>query len=783
MTRDAGNRLLLRSSAMAPALALAACGGGGGGRVVTTPDPVQQVPAPTPTPTPTPTPAPTPAPSPTPTPMSSYDTSEYRATVGAVSLNALAAYNVGATGKGVSIGIIDSGIDLQSAEFGDRVSAASRDVAGNSSVDDQAGHGTAVAFTAAGRRNGAGTQGVAFDATLVVLRADRPGTCTTADTDDSDPCKFSTVAIGQGIDAAREAGAKVINLSLGGAAMPQELMQAVNRATAAGIILVIAAGNDYADNPSEAANPDPFAQVASNDGVARNLVIIAGSVGSSDQISAFSNRAGSFSAHYLTAVGERVRAPDNNDTPYLWSGTSFSAPQISGAIALLAQAFPNLTGSQIVDILYRTARDAGAAGVDPVYGNGVIDLTRAFQPVGTTLLAGTKTAVSLTSNATLSAPMGDAAVGTLGAVVLDSYRRAFAMDLGGTIRRRGPRPAFGGALQTRQRSVAVARGGMTVSMTLAPRGNGAIAVERTTLSDAQAVGARAIAGQVTQRLGEKAAFGFAFSQGGGQLTAQLAGQREPAFLVAVDGGAGFDIAPRAASAYRQQVKGFGLTAAIESGDVVAWRDPALTGLTGYRRSGYDRVTLALDRRVGDVSTVVSATRMAEDGTLLGARFDWGLGGARADSWFLDAKARWAMGDGWTLGGTMRRGWTAAGLRGALSGLGTVRTGAFAADVGKDGMFGTDSIGLRIAQPLRVSRGGIDYALPTGYDYSTLAVTGWTMQRLNLAPTGREIDVEARYSVVLPGGDVQANLFWRRNPGNIAALPADYGLAVRYGVGF
>ena len=44
-------------------------------------------------------------------------------------------------------------------------------------------------------------------------------------------------------------------------------------------------------------------------------------------------------------------------------------------------------------------------------------------------------------------------------------------------------------------------------------------------------------------------------------------------------------------------------------------------------------------------------------------------------------------------------------------------------------------------------------------------------------------MEARYRILIPGGDLQTNLFWRRNPGNIASIAADYGIAVRYGVGF
>lgn len=766
---------LLAGAAAIGTLALSGCGGSGAGVNSAAPPPAAAIV--TPTPTIALSPAATPAPTPTPAATNSYDTAEYRATVGAVSMNALAAYTKGATGAGVALAVIDTGIDLQSQEFGSRIAATSRDVAGNASIDDEGGHGTAVAFVAAGRRNDSGSHGVAFDATLVVVRADRPGTCATEGQSGSDSgCKFNTDTIAKGVDAARSAGARVINMSLGGTAMPQTLIDAIGRATAQGIVVVIAAGNDGSDNP------DPFTAVAGN-AAARNLVIVAGSVGSNDALSPFSDKAGTGAAHYLAAVGERVRAPDHTNTSFLWSGTSFAAPQISGAIALLAQAFPNLTGAQIVDLLFRTARDAGAAGVDGVYGNGVLDLTRAFQPVGTAMVAGSTLAVSLGSNATLSAPMGDASVGTLGTVILDSYDRAFAIDLARTIDRTGPQRMLAGVLQSRQRNLSVAAGDTSVSLTLAARPNGDVAVQRSTLAAGQAVTARAIAGAVTQRIGADTSFGFAFSQGTGTLSAQLVGQPQPAFLVAGQGSAGFDSVARSAGAVRQRVGGIGITAGIETGDVLARRDAPLAGLPGYRRSGYDRASLTVDRRWGGIATAVTLSTLRERDTLLGARFDTGLGAARATSWFVDVDARWSLGAGWAIGGSWRRGWTDAALRAGLAGRGRLATAAFAADIGKDHLFGRDSIGLRIAQPLRVAHGGLDYRLPTGWDYATLAVTDWTTQRLDLAPAGREIDVEARYRVLLGSGDLQTNLFWRRDPGNIAALPADVGGALRYAIGF
>ena len=63
------------------------------------------------------------------------------------------------------------------------------------------------------------------------------------------------------------------------------------------------------------------------------------------------------------------------------------------------------------------------------------------------------------------------------------------------------------------------------------------------------------------------------------------------------------------------------------------------------------------------------------------------------------------------------------------------------------------------------------------------VSTYADQRLNLAPTGREIDLEASYARMLLGGRIDANLFWRRDPGNFAAAPDDKGAALRWRVGF
>jgi hypothetical protein len=703
-----------------------------------------------------------------------------------VSANALAAYNSGSTGLGIKIGIVDSGLDLQSGEFGTRIDPSSAYVAGTGTIDDEGGHGTAVAFTIAGRRNDAGTHGISFDSTLVIARADTPGSCATKDSDGESGCSFNDTAIGKGIDLAVTAGARIINISLGGSVPGAPVINAINRATAAGVIIVIAAGNDGT------VNPDPFAQVANN-AASRGLVIIAGSVGANDSrtpgadvLSSFSDKAGNSIIHYLTAVGESVRAPDNNNVPFLWSGTSFAAPQIAGAAALLAQAFPNLTGAEIVSILFQSARDAGATGPDAVFGQGVLDLTKAFAPLGATSIAGTRAQVSLGVNATLSGPMGDARQGALNTVILDSFARAYTMNLAGTIIRASPARELVGALQARTRNYFSDFGNTNVALTVAPTRGGAL-VQRTMLSTEQAERARAIAGIVTQRLGATASFAFGFSESGATLSARLAGRPDPAFLVAQDPthSLGFDSQVRGSVAVRQMLGAWGVTAAGETGAALSRNAEALPAVRDhYQRYGYAKAAITADRRFGPLQAALSGTRLAENDTLLGARFGDGLGGTRATTWFLDAAARVDLGARWSVGGSLRKGWTIADLRSGIGGGGTIRTNAFAADISGDGLFGrSDHVGLRIAQPLRVTRGGIALRLPTAYDYDSGAVTDWTTQTLNLAPTGHEIDVEGRYSLPFLWGDLQTNMFYRRDPGNFAALPDDVGATLRWSAPF
>ena len=95
--------------------------------------------------------------------------------------NAITAYRTGASGLGLTVGVIDSGIDPNSHEFTGRIHAQSGDVTGaGRPLGDDDGHGTEVARVLAAARDDRDVHGIAFNATILALRADQAGSCTTA---------------------------------------------------------------------------------------------------------------------------------------------------------------------------------------------------------------------------------------------------------------------------------------------------------------------------------------------------------------------------------------------------------------------------------------------------------------------------------------------------------------------------------------------------------------------------------------------------------------------------
>lgn len=744
------------ATALGLAAALGACGGGGGANSAGSNNPGSGAPG---------------------APATNYNTAEYQRSTGSVAMNAIAAYNAGATGSGIRVGILDTGIKTDSAEFSGRISSASRDVASNPSrgIGDSEGHGTAVAAIIGAARNDSGVMGVAFNSTLMMMRSDSPGTCGT-----SGGCVFYDNDLATGIDAAVNNGARVINISLGGNTGPgSTFINALANAASHGVIVVIAAGND------SAANPDAFSLVANN-GAAQNMVIIAGSHDANGTtLSSFSNAAGSGAAHYLVALGASVQTIDHNGAAVSASGTSFAAPQIAGAAALLAQAFPNLTGAQIVDLLFSSAVDLGAAGTDATFGRGRLSLTKAFQPIGTTALASTGTPLSLTGNGSLGAPLGDAGQRSLalnGAIILDGYSRAYALDLANTLTRTPVNQSLYGKLHGNVRSFTHGAGQVMVSVSVnrdAANAQPWVGLAQSGLTAEDARVARATAGSVVSRIAPDTRLAFGFSESGVGLIDRMSGRMTPAFLVAGDAQAvaGFESRRGNAVAVTQGVGRLALSASIETGDAVIWH-----GARQERRP-YSLSQIRAGRAFGPVTFNLGLGLLREVDTLLGSSLSPAFGISGATTRFADAGADLALGGGWRLTARIRQGWTSADTAGGLVSKANIVTRGFAMDLAGSDLFADgDRLGLRVAQPLRVESGGLRLAMPVAYDYASRAVTVES-RSMTLSPSGREIDVEASYGFNGFGGWMDMNAYWRRDPGHIAAAPNDHGLALRYNTQF
>lgn len=256
---------------------------------------------------------------------------------------------VGATGdrtqwgRGIKIAVLDTGVAPDPTFGAGRVTAFDIGLGVVPGSGKEDGHGTAVAALAAGAAPDA--PGVAPAADVLSIRV----------TDATGSSDLFTIA--QAIVTAVDAGAKVINVSLGGYSVSPALTGAISYATNSGAIVVAAAGNDQAAQLAwPAADP---------------AVVSVGAVDRLDQQVSFSNSGPQLQ---LTAPGYGVQTAWLNGQRVYVDGTSASAPIVAGAMAALLSQNPSMTAAEAAALLDRTASDAGPPGYDPAYGNGVVNV-------------------------------------------------------------------------------------------------------------------------------------------------------------------------------------------------------------------------------------------------------------------------------------------------------------------------------------------------------------------------------------------------------------------------
>lgn len=286
---------------------------------------------------------------------------EYRLSWGLGEIGAQRAYRKGNTGSGVTVAMIDTGLQGASSLFA-RLSPASTDLVERRSLGDGGtDHGRHTATLLAAVRDGAGTMGVAYGATLLEIRADHDGSCQSI-------CSMTGETLARGIDYAVEHGAQVIGLPLASYRPLPTIEDALLRAANAGVLIVAAAGNDGAREPVWPARyaADPRFE---------NAILVAGAGTRARQLARWSNRAGSTADRYLVAPGEHLLVDCGRRYCGAVSGTSFSVSYVAGAAALLLGRHPNLSGADAGALLLAAARDVGQPEL--AAGRGTLDVGRA----------------------------------------------------------------------------------------------------------------------------------------------------------------------------------------------------------------------------------------------------------------------------------------------------------------------------------------------------------------------------------------------------------------------
>jgi hypothetical protein len=260
----------------------------------------------------------------------------------------------GYTGQGITVAVIDSGVDYTHSDLDADIWSNSRETPGNG-VDDDGngyvddvrgwdfvdqdntpldadGHGTHIAGTIAAENNGTGITGVAYGARIMPVRVlDETGNGT-------------NVNIAAGIRYAASNGARVINLSLGGGGYSDSIASAVQYAAQQGAVVVMASGND------SKTSPDFPASLANQWGIA------VGAVDINQQVASFSNDAGASSQlKYVVAPGKNIYSTIPNQAYAYYDGTSMATPHVAGVAALILSANPNLTPAQVISLLTGTA--------------------------------------------------------------------------------------------------------------------------------------------------------------------------------------------------------------------------------------------------------------------------------------------------------------------------------------------------------------------------------------------------------------------------------------------
>ena len=261
------------------------------------------------------------------------------------------------TGAGVTVAVIDSGVDSDHVDLEGQVLPGLDLVDAKGDADtDLVGHGTTVSAIIAGKDDDRGVVGIAPQAKILPVRVL-----------DQENRYDDAKVVAEGVRWAVDKGARVINLSLGGSGSSSALAAALDYAFAKDVVVVACTGNASASASTGVWYPAREPGVLAVAGLERDGDRLwSGSITGKETV---------VTAPATQLIGAR---PDG-----YWKvqGTSFAAPMVSGLAALIRSRWPDMPAAEVVNRIIKTAQDRGPTGRDSQYGFGMIDPTQALTAV------------------------------------------------------------------------------------------------------------------------------------------------------------------------------------------------------------------------------------------------------------------------------------------------------------------------------------------------------------------------------------------------------------------
>ncbi len=671
--------------------------------------------------------------------------SEFNQQHGIGQVKADIAYSRGYTGKGVIVGVVDGGVQLDHPDLQANILNSGWDFENNDNdASDDRGHGTHVAGIIAavkdGRQSRYNMHGIAYNAKILPVKVlDASGSGFT-----------SNIALG--IEYAADNGAKVINLSLGGAGVMPDIKASMQYAINKGVFVVAAAGNDGAADPIY---PAGYAATI-NDLTNAAALIAVGAVDKQNNIASFSNRCGVAKNWCMVAPGVGILSTYINNNYAISNGTSMAAPHVSGAIAVLLEQSPNLKADDIYDILLMTATDLGAPGIDDIYGHGLLNLDKATQPVGATSIAlsGGGLIGLVKSSITANAAFGDAfSASNASFAILDAYQRAYTVSFSDIVENSASIKFddifkfFGDEQFDDEISFGdnIKIGFKTITKNNFNKTNKGDLLKSTRVSLTSDLGSSKLTVNYNVPVAESFGFG-AIDAYDNSLSVGKKSSGNP-FLGFADNGQSF-ISEMEGKNFKTKLVSF--YGAQESGNNV----------TGYATD--------FSYSLNNFNVGLQAGFMNEEGSFLGTKSSGAFAiGEQTSTWFYGVSGQYNISSDINLFGAYNAGisYPQTSAKSLISDISEIQSQSFSLGVTKENnLRRNDKIGLVVSQPLRVSSGSATLDLPI---YTSANGSIYRQDfTADLTPSGRETDIEMFYSTSINEvTNLKTGVMYRIQPGH------------------